>query len=103
MSPFKAFVIDQDGNEMRMAGMTTPTAGQAGAGEATIRVHYSSINHRGALAVLQAGRIIRRCSCAGGIGPTAATLASGCGASTGAFDDFIHGRVKGRMVVRVGA
>ncbi|ENO89789.1 oxidoreductase [Thauera linaloolentis] len=67
MSPFKAFVIDQDPNKMLVAGMTTLAVEQLDAGEVTIRVHYSSINYKDALAATGAGRIIRRFPCVGGI------------------------------------
>ncbi|MCK2095244.1 oxidoreductase [Thauera aromatica] len=67
MSPFKAFVIDQDENRKIVSRMTTLTAGQLDAGEVGIRVHYSSINYKDALAATGAGKIIRRFPCVGGI------------------------------------
>ena len=67
MSPFKAFVIDQGPDKKVVAGMTTLAAEQLDAGEVTIRVHYSSINYKDALAATGVGKIIRRFPCVGGI------------------------------------
>ena len=67
MNPFKAFVIDQDENRKVVSRMGTLTAEQLDAGEVTIRVHYSSINYKDALAATGAGKIIRRFPCVGGI------------------------------------
>ena len=67
MNPFKAFVIDQDENRKVVGGMRTMSADQLDAGEVTIRVHYSSINYKDALAATGAGKIIRRFPCVGGI------------------------------------
>ncbi|HRO36828.1 oxidoreductase [Thauera sp.] len=67
MNPFKAFVIDQDDNRKVVSGMRTMSADQLDAGEVTIRVHYSSINYKDALAATGAGKIIRRFPCVGGI------------------------------------
>jgi len=67
MNPFKAFVIDQDENRKVVSGMRTMSADQLDAGEVTIRVHYSSINYKDALAATGAGKIIRRFPCVGGI------------------------------------
>lgn len=67
MNPFKAFVIDQDENRKVVSRMSTLGAEQLDAGEVTIRVHYSSINYKDALAATGAGKIIRRFPCVGGI------------------------------------
>ncbi|WP_345792526.1 oxidoreductase [Thauera sp. JM12B12] len=67
MNPFKAFLIDQDENRKVVSRMGTLTAEQLDAGEVTIRVHYSSINYKDALAATGAGKIIRRFPCVGGI------------------------------------
>ena len=67
MNPFKAFVIDQDENRKVVSRMGTLDAEQLDAGEVTIRVHYSSINYKDALAATGAGKIIRRFPCVGGI------------------------------------
>ena len=67
MNPFKAFVIDQDENRKVVSRMGTLGVEQLDAGEVTIRVHYSSINYKDALAATGAGKIIRRFPCVGGI------------------------------------
>ncbi|AYH42342.1 oxidoreductase [Azoarcus sp. DN11] len=66
-TPFKAFLIDQDENRKIVSRLTTLDAAQLDAGEVLIRVHYSSINYKDALAATGAGKIIRRFPCVGGI------------------------------------
>ncbi|HEU0203827.1 MAG TPA: oxidoreductase [Burkholderiaceae bacterium] len=66
MSSFKAYLIEQTGN--KVAGrLTTLSPAQLDAGEVKIRVHYSSINYKDALAATGAGKVIRRFPCIGGI------------------------------------
>ncbi len=65
--PFRAFLIDQDENRKVAGSMATLTAEQLDRGEVTIRVHYSSINYKDALAATGTGKIIRRFPCVGGI------------------------------------
>lgn len=67
MTPIKAFVIDQDENRKVVSRMGALVPEQLDAGEVTIRVHYSSINYKDALAATGAGKIIRRFPCVGGI------------------------------------
>ncbi len=67
MSPFKAYVINQDENRKVVAGMQTLTRAELDDGEVLIRVHYSSINYKDALAATGKGKIIRRFPCVGGI------------------------------------
>ncbi|MFU2487854.1 oxidoreductase [Thauera sp. WH-1] len=67
MTPFKAFVIDQDDKRKVVSRMGTLAPEQLDAGEVAIRVHYSSINYKDALAATGAGKIIRRFPCVGGI------------------------------------
>lgn len=67
MNPFKAFVINQDENRKVFSTLTTLDPAQLDAGEVLIRVHYSSINYKDALAATGAGKIIRRFPCVGGI------------------------------------
>jgi len=65
-STFQAFLIDRTGDDVH--GKLTPfAADRLDAGEVAIRVHYSSINYKDALAATGAGRIIRRFPCIGGI------------------------------------
>ena len=67
MKPFKAYLIEQ-GRDAKVGGrMTTLAPEQLDAGEVTIRVHYSSINYKDALAATGKGRILRRAKCIGGI------------------------------------
>ncbi|MEN3275739.1 MAG: acrylyl-CoA reductase [Massilia sp.] len=65
-SPFNAFLIEKAGDAVR-GRITQLTAEQLDPGEVTIRVHYSSINYKDALAATGAGKIIRRFPCVGGI------------------------------------
>ncbi|MCO5100216.1 MAG: oxidoreductase [Burkholderiaceae bacterium] len=63
---FTAYLIDKDGDNV--AGrLTALSAAQLDDGEVTIRVHFSSINYKDALAATGAGKIIRRFPCVGGI------------------------------------
>ncbi|MGJ7916200.1 oxidoreductase [Massilia sp. LXY-6] len=65
-SPFSAFLIDKAGDTVR-GQLVRMTPDQLDEGEVTIRVHYSSINYKDALAATGAGKIIRRFPCVGGI------------------------------------
>jgi len=68
MQAFKAYLINQDPDSRKVAGRhTTLDPTQLDPGEVTIRVHYSSINYKDALAATGAGKIIRRFPCVGGI------------------------------------
>ncbi|MFC5302837.1 oxidoreductase [Azospira restricta] len=66
MSPFKAYLIEEiEGKvESRFAMLTEA---QLDPGEVTIKVAYSSVNYKDALAATGAGKIIRRFPCVGGI------------------------------------
>lgn len=66
-APFKALLINQDENRKVSSGLGSMTVDQLDAGEVLIRVHYSSINYKDALAATGVGKIIRRFPCAGGI------------------------------------
>ena len=63
---FKAYLIDQkdDKTISRFVNMTTS---QLDPGEVTVKVAYSSINYKDALAATGKGKIIRRFPCVGGI------------------------------------
>ena len=67
MNDFKAYVISQGADKQATGTMTTLALEQLDAGEVLIRVHYSSINYKDALAATGAGKIIRRFPCVGGI------------------------------------
>ena len=66
MSPFKAYLIDQQDGKT-VAGFSPLTEDKLDKGEVTIKVAYSSVNYKDALAATGAGRIIRRYPCVGGI------------------------------------
>ena len=66
MSPFKAYLIDEVEGKTQ-AGFVTLDEAQLDAGAVTIKVAYSSVNYKDALAATGAGRIIRRYPCVGGI------------------------------------
>ncbi|MDD2991345.1 MAG: alcohol dehydrogenase catalytic domain-containing protein, partial [Zoogloea sp.] len=66
-SPFKAFVIRQDENRKVRSAMETLSVDALDAGEVLIKVAYSSVNYKDALAATVAGKIIRRFPCVGGI------------------------------------
>ena len=66
-SPFKAFLIDQDDNRKVSGRITMLDQGRLDDGEVLIRIRYSSINYKDALAATGAGKIIRRFPCVGGI------------------------------------
>lgn len=64
--PFKAFLIRQEAGKT-VAGFVDMPEGELDPGEVTIRVAYSSVNYKDALAATGTGRIIRRFPCVGGI------------------------------------
>lgn len=64
---FTGFVVDKMPNGQILGSFTELFAMQLDEGEVTIRVHYSSINYKDALAATGAGKIIRRFPCIGGI------------------------------------
>lgn len=63
---FKAFLISQEEGKV-VGGFTDMTREKLDPGGVTIRVAYSSVNYKDALAATGAGRIIRRFPCIGGI------------------------------------
>lgn len=67
MNSFKAFLIDQGPDRNVLSGLATFEERQLDPGEVLIRVHYSSINYKDALAATGAGKVIRRFPCVGGI------------------------------------
>jgi alcohol dehydrogenase len=60
VNPFKAFVIRQDEHRKVVRRHGIPAVDQLDAGEVLIRVAYSSVNYKDALAATGAGKIIRR-------------------------------------------
>lgn len=66
MEPFKAYLIEQKNGQI--AGSFVQLAeDQLDPGEVTLRIAYSSVNYKDALAATGAGKIIRRFPCVGGI------------------------------------
>ncbi|MBL8488778.1 MAG: oxidoreductase [Rhodocyclaceae bacterium] len=63
---FKAYLIEQKDGKVA-SGFADLEESQLDPGEVTIRVAYSSVNYKDALAATGAGRIIRRFPCVGGI------------------------------------
>jgi NADPH2:quinone reductase len=66
MDRFKAFRIHVDGNAVR-AGFETLAVNDLSTGEVVVRVAYSSVNYKDALAATGAGKILRRSPLVGGI------------------------------------
>lgn len=66
MQTFKAYLIDKDGTQVR-AGWQQLDDSRLDPGAVTIRVAYSSVNYKDALAATGKGAIIRRFPCIGGI------------------------------------
>jgi len=117
MNPFQAFRIHQlDGRIV--ARYDTITLDELGPGEVVIRVQYSDINYKDALAATGAGRILRRYPLVGGIDLAGEVVSSsdarftagqpvlvtGCGLSEthdGGYAEFA--RVSGDWVIPVPA
>lgn len=66
MSSFKAYLIEEKEGRTQ-GGFVSLDESQLDAGDVTIKVAYSSVNYKDALAATGAGRIIRRYPCVGGI------------------------------------
>nr|MBL8411128.1 oxidoreductase [Dechloromonas sp.] len=66
MESFKALLIEERDGKVS-SGFVRMDESQLDQGEVTIRVAYSSINYKDALAATGAGKIIRRFPCVGGI------------------------------------
>ncbi|MFZ2852690.1 MAG: oxidoreductase [Rhodocyclaceae bacterium] len=66
MSPFNAYLIEEKDGKTQ-SGFVRLDESQLDQGEVTIKVAYSSVNYKDALAATGVGRIIRRYPCVGGI------------------------------------
>ncbi len=66
MDKFKVFRIREDGKKI-VCGFELASVKELDPGEVVIKVAYSSINYKDALAATGAGKIIRRFPCIGGI------------------------------------
>ena len=63
----KAYLINKDASGKSYGSWGTLAREELGPGELTLRVLYSSVNYKDALAATGAGKIIRRFPCVGGI------------------------------------
>ena len=76
MDSFKALLIEECDGKVS-SGFVRMDKGQLDAGTVTIKVAYSSINYKDALAATGAGKIIRRFPCVGGIDLSGTVIESG--------------------------
>ncbi|MBS1130462.1 MAG: Zinc-containing alcohol dehydrogenase superfamily [Proteobacteria bacterium] len=76
MGSFKALLIEEHDGKVS-CGFVQLDEGRLDAGNVTIRVAYSSINYKDALAATGAGKIIRRFPCVGGIDLSGTVIESG--------------------------
>jgi putative YhdH/YhfP family quinone oxidoreductase len=76
MESFKALLIEEREGKV-CSGFVRLQESQLDAGEVTIRVAYSSVNYKDALAATGKGKIIRRFPCVGGIDLAGTVVASG--------------------------
>lgn len=67
MARFKAFRIRETADKKTTAGFEDMALEELDAGEVVVRVAYSSINFKDALAATGKGKVIRRFPCVGGI------------------------------------
>jgi putative YhdH/YhfP family quinone oxidoreductase len=75
MNSFKALLIEERDGKVAN-GFVQMNESQLDASDVTIRVAYSSINYKDALAATGAGKIIRRFPCVGGIDLSGTVIAS---------------------------
>lgn len=75
MTSFKALLIEEHDGKVS-SGFVQMDESALDAGSVTIRVAYSSINYKDALAATGAGKIIRRFPCVGGIDLSGTVVAS---------------------------
>ena len=76
MDSFKALLIEERDGKVA-SGFVQMDESQLDSGNVTIRVAYSSINYKDALAATGAGKIIRRFPCVGGIDLSGTVIDSG--------------------------
>ena len=75
MNSFKALLIEECDGKVS-SGFTQLEESRLDKGEVTIRVAYSSVNYKDALAATGAGKIIRRFPCVGGIDLSGTVMSS---------------------------
>lgn len=76
MDKFKAFRIEEVDKKVR-AGFVDMTLDELDPGEVVVRVAYSDVNYKDALAATGKGRILRRSPCVGGIDFSGTVVSSG--------------------------
>ena len=67
MEKFKAYRLTETPEKRIRAEFVDTTLDQLDPGDVTVRVAYSSVNYKDALAATGKGKILRRPSCVGGI------------------------------------
>lgn len=75
MDSFRTLLIEEHDGKV-VSGFATLDESQLDPGSVTIRVAYSSVNYKDALAATGAGKIIRRFPCVGGIDLSGTVIAS---------------------------
>jgi len=76
MEKFKAFRLEEVDRKVR-AGFVDMTLDELDPGEVVVRVAYSDVNYKDALAATGKGRILRRAACVGGIDFSGTVVSSG--------------------------
>jgi putative YhdH/YhfP family quinone oxidoreductase len=76
MEKFKAFRLEEVDRKIR-AGFVDMTLDELDPGEVVVRVAYSDVNYKDALAATGKGRVLRRPSCIGGIDFSGTVVSSG--------------------------
>ena len=76
MEKFRAFKLEEVDRKIR-AGFVDMTLDELDPGEVVVRVAYSDVNYKDALAATGKGRILRRPSCIGGIDFSGTVVSSG--------------------------
>jgi len=76
MEKFKAFKLEEVDRKIR-AGFVDMTLDELDPGEVVVRVAYSDVNYKDALAATGKGRVLRRPACVGGIDFSGTVVSSG--------------------------
>ena len=76
MEKFKAYLLTETPEKKIRAEFVDTTLDQLDPGDVTVRVAYSSVNYKDALAATGKGKILRRASCIGGIDFSGTVVAS---------------------------
>ena len=77
MEKFKAFLLTETPEKKIRAEFVERTIEQLDPGDVVVRVAYSDINYKDALAATGKGRILRRASCIGGVDLSGTVVSSG--------------------------